>query len=56
MEQGTVSGRVALLLRSAEVKPSFDRFVQPIVELLLFFYHASTLGPVHLNLVSGKGM
>jgi hypothetical protein len=37
MEQGTVSGRVALLLRSAEVKPSFDRFVQPIVELLFSF-------------------
>lgn len=27
-ERGTVSGRVALLLRSAEVKPLFYRFVQ----------------------------
>ena len=44
--QGTVSGRVALLLRSAEVKPLFYRFVQPRVELFslslffFFFVHA----------------
>jgi hypothetical protein len=38
--QGTVSGRVALLLRSAEVKPLFYRFVQPRVELFSFFAHA----------------
>jgi hypothetical protein len=36
MERGTVSSRVALLLRSAEVKPLFNRFVQPRVGLLLF--------------------
>jgi hypothetical protein len=34
--QGTVSSRVALLLRSAEVKPLFQRFVQQTVEPLLF--------------------
>ena len=28
LERGTVSSRVALLLRSAEVKPLFYRFVQ----------------------------
>ena len=37
MEQGTVSGRVALLLRSAEVKPMLQRFVQQLVEPSLFF-------------------
>ena len=33
-ERGTVSGRVALLLRSAEVKPLFYRFVRLIVGFL----------------------
>jgi hypothetical protein len=60
MGQGTVSGRVALLLRSAEVKPMFDRFVQLTVELFfifyLFIYHAATLGQVHLNFDTGRGM
>ena len=28
LERGTVSGRVALLLRSAEIQPLFDRFVR----------------------------
>jgi hypothetical protein len=31
MQGGTVSGRVALLLRSAEVKPYLYRFVQQFV-------------------------
>ena len=31
--QGTVSSRVALLLRSAEVKPLFQRFVQQLLNL-----------------------
>ena len=38
MEQGTVSGRVALLLRSAEVKPMSQRFVQQDVGPSLFFF------------------
>jgi hypothetical protein len=37
MERGTVSSRVALLLRSAEVKPLLRRFVQQNVELFLLF-------------------
>lgn len=36
-ERGTVSGRVALLLRSAEVKPLFQRFVQLFCWTFLFF-------------------
>ena len=58
MERGTVSGRVALLLRSSEVKPLFDRFVQQtIVGLSLFlssflFMHL-TLGPVYWDLALG---
>jgi hypothetical protein len=55
MKQGTVSSRVALLLRSAEVKPMFERFVQHHVELSLFFYHALTLGPVQLSCVLVNG-
>lgn len=41
MKQGTVSSRVALLLRSAEVKPMFERFVQLHVELSLFLLSSS---------------
>jgi hypothetical protein len=48
MERGTVSSRVALLLRSAEVKPLFERFVQ--LELnFLFLYNLFTLGQVYDN-------
>jgi hypothetical protein len=48
MERGTVSSRVALLLRSAEVKPLFERFVQ--LELnFLFLYYLFTLGQVYDN-------
>ena len=36
MERGTVSSRVALLLRSAEVKPLFNRFVQLLLNLFSF--------------------
>ena len=48
MERGTVSGRVALLLRSAEVKPLFDRFVQSMIGLSLFLspFMRLRLGPV----------
>ena len=38
-ERGTVSSRVALLLRSAEVKPLFYRFVQLCWTLLSFSLH-----------------
>ena len=56
MERGTVSGRVALLLRSAEVKPLFDRFVRPFpvgLSLSFLFLPASDFraGPVGLVLL-----
>ena len=41
LEQGTVSGRVALLLRSAEVKPMLRRFVQLDWTSLIFFLNHS---------------
>jgi hypothetical protein len=47
--QGTVSSRVALLLRSAEVKPLFQRFVQQTVELLSS-YQGGSLGQVQFDL------
>jgi hypothetical protein len=47
--QGTVSSRVALLLRSAEVKPLFQRFVQRTVEPLSSYQRAS-LGQVRFDL------
>ena len=57
MERGTVSGRVALLLRSTEVKPLFKRFVQLLLNFLFFaFYHARTWGPVRCDLALGAGM
>ena len=51
-ERSTVSSRVALLLRSAEVKLLFYRFVQPKVECFFFsflffpwlYFRASSLG------------
>ena len=54
MERGTVSSRVALMLRSAEVKPLFKRFVQLELDFL-FIYHPLTLGQVHLDLDSSYG-
>jgi hypothetical protein len=46
MERGTVSSRVALLLRSAEVKPLFNRFVQQLLNLFSFLLHRfSRVGP-----------
>ena len=42
MQGGTVSGRVALLLRSAEVKPYLCRFVQQLLDL----FHALCSGLV----------
>jgi hypothetical protein len=36
MKRGTVSSRVALLLRSAEVKPLFERFVQLMLSFLFY--------------------
>ncbi len=36
LERGTVSGRVALLLRSAEIQPLFERFVRLQKHSLLF--------------------
>ena len=57
-ERGTVSSRVALLLRSAEVKPLFYRFVQlrwTLLSLSFFItYHAFTSGQVHLDLATGR--
>ena len=50
-ERGTVSSRVALLLRSAEVKPLFYRFVQQQLNSSLFLYHRRTSGQVQLDLV-----
>ena len=52
MERGTVSGRVALLLRSAEVKPLFDRFVQSMIGLSLSF-HAPVLRASSKDLARG---
>ena len=51
MERGTVSSRVALLLRSAEVKLLFYRFVQQKLNSSSSFfpYYALTLGPVQLD-------
>jgi hypothetical protein len=45
MERGTVSSRVALLLRSAEVKPLLQRFVQLLLNFSLFFLYQDTEGP-----------
>ena len=58
-ERSTVSSRVALLLRSAEVKLLFYRFVQHHVEcffLCLFFilFHGFTSGQAQLNLALVK--
>ena len=55
MERGTVRGRVALLLRSAEVKPLFYRFVQQMLNSSLFPYHRRTSGQVQLDLVLWSG-
>ena len=51
MEQGTVSGRVALLLRSTEVKPMFDRFVQ--LHVGLFHALCFRAGPMVLVVSTG---
>ena len=52
LERGTVSSRVALLLRSAEVKPLLQRFVQQ--QLNLFSSHqGDSLGQVKFDLVFG---
>ena len=49
LERGTVSSRVALLLRSAEVKPLLQRFVQQ--QLNLFSSHRGvSLGQVRFDL------
>jgi hypothetical protein len=48
LELGTVSGRVALLLRSAEVKPMLHRFVQRKLNFLLP-YHPHNSGPVFFS-------
>ena len=52
LERGTVSSRVALLLRSAEVKPLLQRFVQ---QQLNFFssYKGVSLGQVKFDLAFG---
>ena len=53
LQQGIVSSRVALLLRSAEIKPLLDRFVLNLRALLLlllsfsfFFLRADLRGSV----------
>src|SRR6266700_3407676 len=49
MRMGTVSSRVALLLRSAEVKPFSQRFVQlELVGLLFFFFYLGRCFPFFL--------
>jgi hypothetical protein len=56
MERGTVSSRVALLLRSAEVKPLFNRFVQQLLNLFSFLLHRfSRVGPEDLCKI-GQGL
>jgi hypothetical protein len=53
-ERGTVSSRVALLLRSAEVKPLFQRFVQQQLNLFSS-YRGGSLGQVPFDLgISGE--
>ena len=47
--RGTVSSRVALLLRSAEVKPLFQRFVQQQLNLFSS-YRGFSLGQVLFDL------
>jgi hypothetical protein len=49
LERGTVSSRVALLLRSAEVKPLLQRFVQQQLNLFSS-YRGVSLGQVRFNL------
>ena len=44
LERGIVSGRVALLLRSAEIHPLFERFVRWTTSILPSSCQASTLG------------
>ncbi len=52
LERGTVSSRVALLLRSAEVKPLLQRFVQQQLNLFSSYWGGS-LGQVKFDLVFG---
>jgi hypothetical protein len=56
IERSTVSSRVALLLRSAEVKLLFNRFVQLRLDLFSFFCYSFTSGVAeycsHLGLPS----
>ena len=49
LERGTVSSRVALLLRSAEVKPLLQRFVQQQLNLFSS-YRGVSLGQVRFDL------
>ena len=57
MELGTVSSRVALLLRSAEVKPLFYRFVQLLLNSSLSLPPSDfRAGPVGLVLWSGDAL
>ena len=48
LERGTVSGRVALLLRSAEIQPLFGRFVR-----MDFSIHPSAHAALGCLLVKG---
>ena len=52
LERGTVSSRVALLLRSAEVKPLLQRFVQQQLDLFSS-YQGDSLGQVKSDLAFG---
>ena len=53
MQGGTVSGRVALLLRSAEVKPFLVKICSTFVGwtflVSFFLYHANVQGRFSLN-------
>ena len=47
LERGTVSSRVALLLRSAEVKPLLHRFVQLLLNSHAFESLGQAKGDLH---------
>ena len=52
LELGIVSGRVALLLRSAEIQPVFDRFVTDIQRLSIPPPPDKNTGPIHTKSLS----
>lgn len=55
MKQGGVSSRVALLLRSAEAKLLFNRFVHLMMNVFFFFYLLCTSGEAR-SAWAGEGL